>query len=431
MPPKSSLATGRITAGLLAAFLLAGSVSLAGCRKPEAPKSAEAATVLTVSSEPAAPRKLALETEVSGSVAAWDPLPVIPAANGLKIVEVLAEAGDTVEQGQPLVRLDSSVLRAQLLQAKARLQSAQAQLAKMKRPSRPQELASAEAAVAQAEASLKSAQDAYDRAMMLKAGGSITHAEIVSRQAALEAGRAAVEQARQHLNLLKEGSRQEDLAIGEAQVAEAKAGVAQVQSLLDQTEVKAPSDGYLLTRDAHLGDMSSVAKPLYSMVRHSRLEVEALVPESDLSRVDAGQPAIITSDAHPGLRVVGKVRQVSPQVDAGNRLAKLEIDVPKAKALRVGMFVKARVRLGEQDVLAVPSAAVVTRDAGSEVFVLDGQHARRRQVVLGSRADGYVAVMDGLQAGENVIVNGVGFLKDGDRVGVAPALPKASAQEGK
>lgn len=410
--------------GLLAGLLLAGSLTLSACRKPEAPKSAEAAAVLTVSTEPASQRKLTHEIDVNGSVTAWDLLPVIPAANGLKIVQVLVEEGDAVEQDELLVKLDDSVLRAQLLQAKARLQSAKAQLAKLRRPSRPQELASAQAALAQAEASLKGAKDAYDRSMKLNAEGGASNAEIVSRQSALDANQAAVEQARQRLIMLREGSRSEDLAIGEAQVAEAKAGLAQVETLLAQTEVRAPSAGYILKRDAHLGDMSTVAKPLYQMVRDSRLEVEALVPEVDLARVAKGQTAVISSDARPDLRLKGRVRQVSPGVDTGNRLAKLEIDVPKADGLQVGMFVKAKLQLGQQQLLAVPAVAVINRDAGSEVFILDGKSARRRQVVLGNRSEGYVAVLDGVKPGEQVIVNGVGFLKDGDAVSVAPALAK-------
>lgn len=416
--------SGPRAAGLLACLLLAGSLSLAGCRKPVAPKPAEAASVLTVSTEAVSHRNLAQEIDVNGSVAAWDLLPVIPAANGLKIAQVLAEEGDAVEQGQLLVKLDDSVLRAQLMQAKARLQSAVAQLEKMRRPSRPQELATSVAALAQAEASLKSARDSYERSMMLRAAGGTTNAEIVLRQTALDGNQAAVEQVRQRLILLREGSRREDIAISEAQVAEAKAGVAQAEALQAQTEVRAPGAGYILTRDAHLGDMASVAKPLYSMVRDSRLEVQALVPEADLAHLAPGQPAIITSDAMPDLRLKGRVRQVSPGIDTGNRLARLKIAVPQSKGLQVGMFVKAKVVLGKQNRLAVPVSAIVHRDAGSELFVMDGKNARRRQVVLGNRSEGYVAVLNGVQAGEQVIVNGVGFLKDGDVVTVAPALPK-------
>ncbi len=415
----------RLTVGFLLGLTMAGSLSLAGCRKPEASKSSEAASALTVSTEVVSSRSLALEIEVNGNVAAWDLLPVIPAANGLKIVQVLAEEGDAVKKGDLLVKLDDSILRAQVMQAKARLQSSLAQLDKMKRPSRPQELATAEAALAQSEASWRSSKDAYERAMKLKSAGGTTNAEIVTRQSSLEASQAAAEQARQRLIMLREGSRLEDLAIGSAQVAEAKGGLAQAEALLAQTEVRAPSNGYILKRDAHLGDMSSVAKTLYSMVRDSRLEVEALVPEADLARLAAGQTAVITSDALPDLQLKGRVRQLSPAIDTTNRLAKLEIDVPKAKGLQAGMFVKAKVLLGQRKALAVPASAIVSREAGSEVFVLDGKNARRRQVVLGNRSEGYVAVMDGLQAGEEIIVNGVGFLKDGDVVTIAPLLPNA------
>ncbi len=401
--------------------------ALAGC-KQEPPKPAEAPAVLTVSAQAAAVRELPQKLEITGSVAAWDPMQVNAAANGLRVVEVLADEGAYVRKGQVLARLDDATLRAQVAGARARAASAQAQLQKMRNPSRTQELRTAEAALRQAEATAEQARDAHDRFKALASEGGVSQAELVARETAWASARAAADQARQRLSLTREGSRVEDLRMAEAQAAEARANVAQLEAMLAQTRVIAPEAGKIIQRDVHLGDVSAVGKAMFQMVRDGRLEVEALVPETDLGRVTPGQTATITSDARPDLKATGTVREVSPAVETASRQATVEIDLPRGVSFQVGMFVRASVQLGSVPTLAVPAAAIVAKETGSEVFVLEGDKAKARQVVPGARADGWVAIAAGLKPGEQVITAGVGFLKDGDKVDVAPALPAAPAQ---
>lgn len=410
---------------LVPATLLTIALAMGGCKGQDKP-AAEAPAVLTVSTTAVTARELARELSLTGSVAAWEPLPVMPAANGLRIVQVLAEEGQTVRKGQLLARLDDATLQAQLAAAKARASSAAAQLAKMQRPSRRQDLATAQAALAQAEAQLRSAEDTYQRFKAIHAEGGVSEAELVTRETAVASARAAAEQARARLSLAVEGSRSEDLRIAEAQAAEARASVAQMEALLAQTRVVAPDGGLVIKRDAHLGDVSSVGKPLFQVVRNGRLEIEAKIPEHDLGRVKPGQAAVITSDARPDLVVTGKVRRISPSLEAASRQGTVEIDLPANSGYQVGMFVKASVNLGTTQTLAVPAAAVVSREAGSQVFVLDGQIARARPVVETFRKGGWVGLAGGVKPGEAVIDSGVGFLKDGDKVDVVPALEGGS-----
>lgn len=408
---------------VLALSLAAG--SLAACKKQEAAKPAEAPAVLTVSAQAAAVRDLPQKLEITGSVAAWDPMPVNAAANGLRVVDVLVDEGAYVRKGQVLARLDDATLRAQVAGARARAASASAQLQKMRSPNRYQDVRTAEAALRQAEANAEQARDAYTRFQQLAAEGGVSQAELVARQTAHESAKAAAEQARQRLSLTREGSRVEDLRMAEAQAAEARANVAQLEALLAQTRVTAPDDGKIIKRDVHLGDVSAVGKAMFQMVRDGRLEVEALVPETDLGRVTPGMTAAVSSDARPDLKATGTVREVSPAVETASRQATVEIDLPRDAAFQVGMFVRANVQLGTVPTLAVPAAAVVAKESGSEVFVLEEGKAKARPIVPGARADGWVAIASGLKPGEQVITAGVGFLKDGDKVDVAPALPSA------
>jgi HlyD family secretion protein len=401
------------------------SLALSACKKPEE-KAAEAPAVLTVSTEAAAVRALPRTLELTGSVAAWDQMPVMPAANGLRIMQVLVDEGSIVKKGQLLAKLDDATLQAQLAAARARAASADAALAKMKSPTRRQDMVTAEAGVSQAEANYSAALDSYRRFQQLKTEGGVSDAELVGKEMAVESARAAAEQARQRLSLAREGSRSEDLSIASAQAAEARAAVAQMEAMLAQTRDVAPDDGQVIKRDAHIGDVSTVGRALFTMVRDRRLEVEAQVPETDLGLVKVGQSAKVTSDARPDLVATGKVREVSPALDTGNRQATVSIDLPVGSPYQVGMFVRAAVDLGHTDTLAVPTKAVVNGASGAQVFVLDGQNARARAIQAGTRTGGWVEVKDGLKPGEPVIVNGVGFLKDGDKVDVAPALTSSA-----
>lgn len=350
--------------------LAIGTGAVTGCKGGEQKAEATPAPVLTVSTTPAETRALEQPLTLTGSVAAWDTLPVMPGANGLRIVQVLAEEGQTVRKGQLLVKLDDATLQAQHDQARAR--------------------------VATAQANLRNAEDAHRRFAALEAEGGVSAAEMMSRRIALDTARA--------------------------QLAEATAAQANVAALLSQTRVLAPTAGLITRRDAHLGDVSTVGKALFTMVRDNRLQMEALVAEADLGRVKPGQPVTVTSDAQPDLKVVGRVRQVSPTIDATSRQATAEIDLPPGSGFSVGMFVRGRVDTGARQVLAVPASAVRTTAAGAQVFVLEEGFARARKVETGSRAGEWVAIVSGLAPGAAVITAGAGFLKDGDKVSVAPAL---------
>jgi len=369
--------------------------------QPEAPAAAAPAPkpqpVVTVTTAAAAFAPLVRSLEVTGSVSAWDPLSIGSEAAGLRIETVNVEEGDRVRRGQLLATLNDSVLQAQLTQARARL-------------------ASAEVTIRQRRAALTKAQATYREALAnqrryeeLSRQGAISKQEALARQTVAESAAADLENARLAV----------DAAVGAA--AENRAQVAQFEAQIAQTRIVAPDDGLVSRRDAHIGDIVSAGKTLFTMVRDSRLELRAQVPEVDLPKIQPGQIVRVTSDADARLSVNGRVRQISPQVDERTRLGTVRIDVPSVNGMRPGMFVRGQVALGERRAIVVPSQAVLTRDEGAQVFVLSGEQAMARPVVAGARSGDRVEIVSGLKPGEKVIVAGAGYLKDGDYV----RLPKA------
>lgn len=446
--PSRTRQTGRIGGWLLVGLALAVAVGTlvvlrATLKKPVSTATNEKRPVITVAVMPAAYRAVDRTLAVTGTVSAWDELSVGSEANGLRIEAVHVEEGDEVTRGQVLAELNSSILRAQLQALQARYSQAGAAIEKAVQPNRPQDLLALESALRGAEASvdqeqanlvqtranLENARTNATRYAASLSEGFVTAQEAENRQTELErqralvqaaehrveAARFAAEQARQRLDVARIGGRREDVEIAQATRAEIAAQIQQVQAQIAQTTILAPDDGLIVKRQAHLGDIASAGKTLFTMVRRNRLELKAQMPEVDLDEIRVGQGVSLEYD---GRTVVGKVFQVSPTVDPSTRLGVVRVSVPDRSGLRPGMFVRGTIALGSRNVLSVPSVAVLGEAGKYFVFTLEGDVVHRTSVETGARAADRVEIMTGLKPGEKVVVEGAGFLSDGDAVTV-------------
>lgn len=329
---------------------------------------------------------------VNGSLAAWDDLPIGAEAGGLAIVEVAVEEGDVVTKGQLLARLDDSVLKASLAQADAAV-------------------AQADAGVLKAQAMAGTAGSDVRRAQELSKNGFISGQIAEQRATTLTTAQADVNYARQAL-------------------ATAKAMRDERAAQLAQTEIRAPTDGVISKREATLGNVVSVGQQLFRMIRDSRVELRAEVPEMDLQRLAAGQAATIVVGDAGGAATArsfeGKIRLVGATVDPQTRIGIVYIALPVDPALKPGMFVHGEIQTGTSDkVVQIPEEALVFKDAKPAIFVVgDDNIARIRMVDTGTRVNGKVEIVRGAAPGDRVAVAGAGYLKDGDLVRVEAPLPR-------
>lgn len=385
-----------------------------------------ASVALTVSSYKVTSKTLNQNLIVTGSVSTWDTVSVQSAANGLRVLQVLADSGDFVQKGQLLVKLDDSLLNAQMLSAKARIQSAEAQLLKAKAPNRIQDIERQKAVIQQLEANLENAKVNSKRFEALFAKGAASKADLDLRKTTLETAEAQINQEKQRLDLLVEGSRIEDIRVSEAAVAEAKAQIAQINVQLAQTKIYAPTSGLIADRMVHLGDVASSAAKMFSIIRDNRYELYAKVPENDLRLIKAGDKVEVSSDADPNLKTTGTVRQIGPGVDPVSRQAIVKISLVNVKGLQTGQFLKGKISFGNDDKLVIPSKAVVNLDGKEKVFVLSKDAMVKAQMVKTGFRDGdFIEIVDGLKADDEIVSDGAGFLRDGDKVKVVAATSPA------
>jgi RND family efflux transporter MFP subunit len=231
----------------------------------------------------------------------------------------------------------------------------------------------------------------------------------------------AAANARRGERLLREklvaASEAEQLIAGEV-TARAQAENARLR--LAFATLRAPHDGIISARSAQPGQVVVAGSELLRLIRDQRLEWRAELPEAQLVRITPGTPVRLRGP--DGEAVEGRVRAVSPALDPRSRTGVVYADLPAPGALRAGMYAAGDLVLGDLPARTVPDQAIVERDGYRYVFVLgEGDVVSQRRVELGVREGGLVQVVEGLEGDERVVVEGAGFLADGDRVRVVAA----------
>jgi membrane fusion protein (multidrug efflux system) len=136
-------------------------------------------------------------------------------------------------------------------------------------------------------------------------------------------------------------------------------------------------------------------------------------------RVEEGQTVIATTAAYPDRRFEGKVDSIDSRIDARGRAFKVRATIPNEDlALPAGMFMHVTLELDSRDAVVVPETAIVPQGGKSYVYVVDGDKAERRAVVLGIRQPGTVEIAEGVAPGETVVVSGMQRLRNGAAVRV-------------
>jgi RND family efflux transporter MFP subunit len=182
---------------------------------------------------------------------------------------------------------------------------------------------------------------------------------------------------------------------------------------LDNYTITAPMDGVVLRRDGEVGEIIEPGQILFRVGVPKPLQIVAEVNEEDIPRVALGQTVLLRSDAFIGRALTGNVREMTPAGDPVAKTYRIRIALPDDTPLRVGMSVEANVVTREKaNALLIPADAV----QGGYVFLIDGNHVRRREVEIGIRGARAVEVVSGLSDGERVASPAPASISDGHRV---------------
>ncbi len=320
-----------------------------------------------------------------------------------RVAEVLVREGDAVRAGQPLLRLETDELRATLAQARASEQQAQARLSGLRTTGRAQ----AQAALAQADAGVVAARAEMERAQALVAQGFVSGSRLDEARRALQVAEAQQANARAQVAANRDGGTDEVQA--QAQWQAAKAATEAAQARLAQAELRAPTDGRVLTRDVEPGQIVQPGKALLALALAGPTVLVAQADERFLDQLATGQPATVVADAYAGQRFAARLSRIAPRVDAQRGAIEVKFEMTDAPPafLREDMTLSVEVETARRDrALALPLAALRpgADEASATVLVAADGRAQARAVRLGVRTLQAVEVQDGLQDGELVLL---------------------------
>lgn len=349
----------------------------------DAPKPAPKAA-LTVSLVQAKRSTAPLKLAANGGVAAWQEASVGAESNGLRIAELHAAVGDSVQKGQLLATFAADSVQADVALARASLAEAQATAAD---------------AAANAE-----------RARAVQGSGALS-----------------AQQVSQYLT-------QEQVA--KARVDSAKAQLDAQLLRLKHTQVLAPDNGIISARSATVGAVAGAGSELFKLIRQGRLEWRGEVTAAEMGRIALGMPVLMTAPG--GAQRQGRVRVVAPTVDTETRNGLVYVDVlgpvgsSAAGAFKPGMYARGEFTLGSSSALTVPQTAVVVRDGFSYVYRAGaGNRVSQVKVQTGRVLGEAIEILAGMQADVKIVASGGSFLADGDLVKVVesakPGAPVAPA----
>ena len=371
--------------------------------------------------------------KATGTVTAVEMIPILSQSTGLQIEQVLVDEGDDVQVGQLLVRLDDSIPQAQKAQEIASIAESQAKLAELNAGSRREEIQRAKETVNRIQAEIQQAQSDWDlakkrveRNQTLQIEGAIAQDRLDevlneerSKKALLQQAQARLREAQAQLAQLEAGPRLEVKAQAIAQLAAAKSRLQLVEAQLKNTRVISPVRGKIVKRNAKLGDITSSQTPLFEIIEDNRRELQLKVPENQLKTLRIGQSVTIYSDSDNRIQLEGEIREIYPTVDANSRQALIKVSLPGDTSLKPGMFLEGAIITKTATSKTIPMEAVLPQaDGTSLVYVLQADNTVRSQrVKIGEiMADQRVEILEGLNPGDQVIVKGGAYLKDGDAV---------------
>ncbi|MDZ7372392.1 MAG: efflux RND transporter periplasmic adaptor subunit [candidate division KSB1 bacterium] len=295
---------------------------------------------------------------------------VIAKVSGV-VVELRAEEGDVVREGEVLARIDDRELKVALDQAAARLENA---------------------------------QQAFERAKQM------FERNLASKE--------AYEQARLEL-----------------QTAQAQHDAARLQ--WEYSRIRAPIGGVITQRFVDLGDMVNPNTVVFAMADFEPLLARIHVPEKDIGKITVGQMARITVEPAPDRVFWGRVRMISPVVDAATGTVKVTVEISKRDGiLRPGMFASVYLLTDTHpNALVIPKKSLVLESERDMVFVIRNGRAHEVPVKLGYTNGDKVEVLEGLAEGDTVITVGQEGLREGMPVrvvapgGAAPVAVASAAAE--
>lgn len=369
----------RITTMFILAFVL---MSLAvGCSSKKAP-AADASNeekYIPVEVETAEKKSISNMSVLSGKVFPDKDVMIYPKIQmPAKVIDVKVEVGQKVSEGDLLFVLDNEDIQKQVDQAKAALDTANANYEMNNEK-------------------IQNAKLNFERMKVLYEHGAVSKSQY--EQAELSASDKALEAAR-------------------AQADQAQIAYNQALENMENIYVKSPVTGIVSAVNLEVGEMATSAQPIVSVVNSDTVKVQVNVTEDMIKFLNQDQEIKINIDSVSDESFTGRIESISPVADVKTQLYPVEIKITnKGNIIKPGMFAKVSINTDTaQDAIIVKNEAVVEKDGKSYVYVVENDAAVEKEVVVGLDTGELVEIKSGINEGESVIVKGQDYVENGTKV---------------
>jgi HlyD family secretion protein len=335
------------------------------------------------------------------------------------VEKINVREGDRVKTGQVLATLDAREAEAAVAQSKASLDAAVARLKQVKATSEE----TIQSQIQQAKANLDFAEEDLKRFRELQQKDFISRQQLDDARTKYSVAKANYDLA---LNNIRQKTWENDIALAEAQVQQAKATLDLNRAQLANLIILAPMNGKITKRYVDPGIMVKDTTPILAMMDLDEVKMVVNVIEKELVRLQKGQEIKVTVTAFPNRTFQGRIAIINPALDLQSRTAEIQISIPNpGYILNPGMFgrVEAILRSDPKATL-IPIQALITEEDKDFVYVLKDGKAYRRPVQKGISKDIVVEISRGLSPGEQVVTAGQEFLRDGIPVRLAAKSEK-------
>ncbi|HLW52328.1 MAG TPA: efflux RND transporter periplasmic adaptor subunit [Candidatus Angelobacter sp.] len=404
--------------------------SFSGCSKGEKEPTAEVSVQASVAQKSDISRVITAEAVV---------FPIQQSAITPKInapvKRFLVNRGQKVQKGQLLAVLENRDLSAAAVDNQGAFDQAQATYETSVKSTLPGDFEKAQLDFDTAGQELDAQEKLYASREDLFKQGALPRKDLDQAKVSLTQARSAYNLAKQHLDALNAGGKQQAMRSASGQLQSAKGKLMGAQASLSYSEIRSPIEGYITDRPLYPGEMASTSTPLLTVMDTSKIIAKAHIPQSDAMLLRKGDKAAIEVTGGED-KIAGTVTLVSPALDPSSTTVEIWVQAANPKQqLRPGTTVK--LSMNAQTVpgaLVIPAAALLNANGDTaQVMVIDAQSvAQSRDVKTGIQNDQNVQIVEGLKPGDQVVTQGAYGLPDKTKVKVEkPGAGEAAGDAGK
>ena len=327
------------------------------------------------------------------------------------VQKFMVNRGDHVKAGQLVATLESGDLAAAFEETQSQYRQAQSGL-NLAKATVPEEVTKAQSDVEAGQQTFDAAQRALEARQKLLDQGAIARKGVDDAQVTFAQAKSQLEAAKEHLRTLQSVGTEEQVKTAKAQEDAARAHMQAAAAQVGYAKIHSPINGVVADRPLYAGEMASAGTPLITVMDISRIVARVNVPQAQATAVKIGQPATIT-ETDNGEKLEGKVTVVSPATDPNSTTVQVWItSANPGERFKPGAAVHAAIEIGIiRNALVVPASAILPGEEGGTAVltVSSDSTAHLRPVEVGVRYGDKAQILNGVQAGEEVVtVGGLG-----------------------